>query len=400
MHVLISGASVAGPTLAYWLLRRGFDVTVVERVPELRTGGHGVDFRGAQLELLRRMDLVDAVRSAQTGVGEQVVVDADGRPLVRLPAAFMSGDVEIQRGDLARILYERTRDGAEYVFGDSIIGLAQDAGGVDVTFERGGSRRFDLVVGADGVHSGVRTLAWGPEERFSTFLGYYQAGFTTPNAFDLDHSGLLYNEPGLGVMVASGRDRATAGVGLVFAAPRLAYDRGDREQIVRIVTERFAHAGWEVPRLLTGLGTATDLWFDQFAQIHLGRWSQGRIALLGDAAWAAGPGGGGTGLAMTGAYVLAAELAATGDHTAAFARYEAVLRKGATAGQKQARNAGPFLAPPTAARIRSRNRAYRLLSSRPLLPLFVRLTEGAANAVRLDAAYPVHQTNGTLTTPC
>jgi 2-polyprenyl-6-methoxyphenol hydroxylase-like FAD-dependent oxidoreductase len=388
MHVLISGASVSGPTLAYWLLRRGFDVTVVERAPQLRTGGHGVDFRGAQMELLRRMDLVDAVRADQTGMGEQVLVDADGKPLVRLPAAFMSGEVEIQRGDLARILYERTRDRAEYLFGDSIIRLHQDADGVDVTFEHGGSRRFDLVIGADGAHSGVRTLAWGPEDRFSTFLGYYQAGFTVPNHFGLDHSGLVYNEPGLGVMVSSGRDGSTAGVGLVFSASELGYDRRDRDQIVRVVTERFARAGWEVPRLLAELPTATDLWFDRFAQIHLDRWSQGRIALLGDAAWAAGPGGGGTGLAMTGAYVLAAELAAAnGDHTTAFTRYEAALRKGATSGQKQARNAGPFLAPPTAKKIRSRNRAYRMLSSRLLLPLFVRLSEGAANAVRLDA-YP------------
>ncbi|GAA5129888.1 FAD-dependent monooxygenase [Pseudonocardia adelaidensis] len=390
MHVLISGASVAGPTLAYWLLRRGVDVTVVEQAPRLRTGGHGVDFRGAQMDLLRRMDLVDAVRAAETGMGEQVVVDGSGRALATLPAAFMSGEVEIQRGDLACILYERTREDAEYVFGDSITGLAQDAGGVDVTFESGGTRRFDLVVGADGTHSGVRSLAWGPEERHSTFLGFYQAGFSGPNHWGLDHSGLFYNEPGLGVMVSSGRDRATAGVGLVFSAPPLGYDRRDRERIVGIVTERFACAGWEVPRILTDLASAPDLWFDRFAQIRLDRWSRGRIALVGDAAWAAGPGGGGTGLAMTGAYVLAAELA-NGDHATALARYEAALRKGATAGQKQARNAGPFLAPPTAAKIRSRNRTYRALSSRLLLPLFIRLTEGAANVVRLDG-YPVEGT--------
>lgn len=393
MHVLVSGASIAGPTLAYWLLRHGFDVTVVEQAPHLRTGGHGVDFRGEQMALLRRMDLVDAVLAEQTGMGEQVVVDGAGRPLVRLPAAFMSGEVEIQRGGLARILHERTRDDAEYVFGDSITGLTQDAGGVDVTFEHGGSRHFDLVVGADGTHSGVRALTWGPEERFSTFLGYYQAGFSAPNHFGLDHTGLLYNEPGLGVMVSSANDGSTAGVGLVFAAPPLEYDRRDRDQIVDIVTARFAGAGWEVPRLLAELASATDLWFDRFAQIHLDRWSQGRIALLGDAAWAAGPGGAGTGLAMTGAYVLAAELAAAPDHTTAFDRYEAALRKGATRGQKQARNAGPFLAPATTAKIRSRNRTYRMLSSRLLLPLFVRLTEGAANAVRGTGE---QRTNGTF----
>ena len=387
-HILISGASIAGPALAYWLLHRGFDVTVVERSPQLRTGGHGVDFRGAQMELLHRMDLVDAVRAASTGMGEQVVIDATGTPLVRLPAAFMSGEVEIQRGDLARILYERTRDDAEYVFGDAVSGIAQDAGGVDVTFERGGSRRFDLVVGADGMHSGVRALAFGPEERFSTFLGYYQAGFTVPNHLGLDHCGLVYNEPGLGVMVSSSRDGARAGVGLVFSSAELRHDHRDRAGIVDILTARFAGAGWETPRFVAALAEATDLYFDPLSQIHLDRWSTGRVALLGDAAWAAGPGGAGTGLAMTGAYVLAAELgAAAGDHTAAFTRYETALRKGAASGQKQAKNAGPFLAPPTAAKIRRRNRAYRVLSSRLLLPLFVRITEGAANAVRLDA-YP------------
>jgi 2-polyprenyl-6-methoxyphenol hydroxylase-like FAD-dependent oxidoreductase len=180
-------------------------------------------------------------------------VDAGGKPLVRLPAAFMSGEVEIQRGDLACILYERTRNGPEYIFGDSITRLHQDADGVDVTFERGGSRRFDLVIGADGAHSGVRSLAWGPEDRFSTFLGYYLAGFSAPNHLGLDHSGLLYNEPGLGVIVSSDRDGSTAGVGLVFSAPELEHDRRDRNQIVRIVTERFARAGWEVPRLLAEL---------------------------------------------------------------------------------------------------------------------------------------------------
>lgn len=379
MHVLICGASIAGPTLAYWLARHGADVTVVERAPALRTGGHGVDFRGAQLEVLRRMDLVDAVRDAQTGMGEQVVVDSDGRPLVRLPAALMSGEVEIRRGDLARILHERTRDDVEYVFGDTVAGLTQHAGGVEVAFERGGSRRFDLVVGADGAHSGVRALAWGPQERFSTFLGYHQAGCTVPNDFGLHRSGLLYNEPGLGALISSGRDPAAANVALIFAGPRLRCDRRDRDQVVGIVTERFSRAGWRVPQLLPAVAAAPDLWFDEFAQVHLDRWSTGRVALVGDAAWATGPGGGGTGLAMTGASVLAAELAAGGDHAGAFARYEATMRQAVAKAQRQARHAGPFLAPPTAARIRRRNLVYRVLSSRAFRPAFTRLAERAAS---------------------
>jgi 2-polyprenyl-6-methoxyphenol hydroxylase-like FAD-dependent oxidoreductase len=389
MRVLISGASIAGPTLAYWLTQRGAQVTVVERAPALRGGGHGVDFRGAQMELLRRMDLLDAVRARETGMGEQRVVDAGGRVRVRMPSAFFSGEVEIGRGDLAQLLYDRTSDDVEYVFGDHVAAIDQDTNGVDVTFARGGARRFDLVVGADGLHSGVRAAAFGPEERFRTFLGYYQAGFTMPNELGLDHVGLMYNEPGRGVMVSSGRDPAVAGAGFVFSSEELSYDRHDRAALVEIVRRRYAGAGWEVPRLLRALDQAPDLYFDALAQIHLDRWSQGRVALLGDAAWAAGPGGSGTGLAMMGAYVLAAELDAAGDrgHAAAFARYEAAVRKAAAVGHRQAKGAGGFLAPPTEKAIRRRDRGYRLLSNRILLPLFNRITAGAANSLTLDA-YP------------
>lgn len=383
-RILISGASIAGPALAYWLVRRGAEVTVVEQAPALRTGGHGVDFRGAQMDLLRRMGIADEVRENETGMGEQVVIDAGGRPLVTLPAAFASGEVEILRGDLSRILHDRTRHDAEYVFGDRVSALDDDAGGVQVTFEKAPPRRFDLVVGADGMHSGIRELAFGPEAEHSTYLGYYSVGFTVPNHLGLDHSGLMYDEPGRATMLSSGRDRSIAGAGFVFSSPELTFDRHDRARIDEIITERYAGAGWEVPRLLEALPRATDLYIDPLSQIRLDRWFRGRVVLLGDAAWAAGPGGSGTGLAMTGGYVLAAELAADRDHAAAFARYEAKLRKAATTGQKQARGAGPFLAPPTAARIRRRNRVYRALSSRLLLPLFISITAGAANAVTLD----------------
>ena len=273
-RVLISGASIAGPTLAYWLAGRGAEVTVVERAPALRGGGHGVDFRGAQMDLLRRMDLLDAVRARETGMGEQRIVDADGGVRVRMPSAFFSGEVEIERGDLAQLLYDRTAGHVEYVFGDHVTAIDQDPDGVDVTFARGRARRFDLVVGADGLHSGVRAAAFGPEERFRTFLGHYQAGFTTPNDLGLDHVGLMYNEPGRGVMVSSGRDTAVAGVGFVFSSEELTYDRHDTGALVELIRRRYAGAGWETPRLLRALGEATDLYFDALAQIHLERWSR------------------------------------------------------------------------------------------------------------------------------
>ena len=383
-NVLISGASIAGPTLAYWLVRRGFQVTVVERAPALREGGHGVDFRGAQMELLERMNLADEVRRHQTGLGDQYVVDEHGRRLVTLPGWFASGEVEIERGDLSRILYDSTRHDVEYVFGDWITALHDTSDGVDVTFAHAAPRRYDLVVGADGMYSGVRALAFGPISRFARFLGYYQAGYTMPNVLGLDRSGLIYNEPGRAVLVSSGRDRNRASVGLVFASPLLRYDRHDTDALKDLIRQRYSGARWKTPQLLDGMRTATDVFFSPLQQIRMPRWSTGRVVLLGDAAWAAGPGGSGTGLAMMGAYVLAGELGTCGgDYSAAFARYESALRKAATTGQRQAKGAGPFLAPPTAAKIRRRNWTYRALTSRPLSGLFARLAAGAANAVTL-----------------
>lgn len=386
--VLISGASIAGPTLAYWLARRGADVTVVEQAPALRGGGHGVDFRGAQMDLLDRMGITDHVRARETGMGSQLIVDAAGRRLVELPSLFFSGEVEIARGDLAEVLHEHSSDRAEYVFGDSVTALTDTGDGVEVDFRRSASRRFDLVVGADGMHSKVRSLAFGPESAMATFRGYYAAGFSAPNHLGLDHLGLHYNEPGRTVFASSGRDRARLDVGFVFASDRLDYDRHDRRQLRTIVAERYAGAGWELPRLLDEMWKAPDLYFEPLEQIQLDRWSKGRIALLGDAAWCAGPGGSGTGLAMMGAYILAAELAAAGgDHRVAFARYQEVLAKAAAKGQWQAKGAGDFLAPPTTAKIRRRNLAYRVMSSRLMAKPFAKLLGGAANAVTLDA-YP------------
>jgi 2-polyprenyl-6-methoxyphenol hydroxylase-like FAD-dependent oxidoreductase len=266
--------------------------------------------------------------------------------------------------------------------------------GVEVTFEHAPARRFDLIIGADGVHSGVRALAFGPHARFARFLGYYHAGYTMANPLGLDHTGVIYNEPGRGVMITSGRNPTVAHVGLTFAAERIDPEPPDRARTAQLLAHRYAEVGWEMSRLLDGLRAATDLYFAPFDQIRLRRWSRGRVVLLGDAAWTAGPGGSGTGLAMAAAYVLAAELAAApADYATALTRYERVIRKAATIAQRQARGTGPFLAPPTAAKIRRRNRVYRVLTSPPLAGLLGRMTTSAARGMDLRR-YPLGPPSG------
>ena len=181
--ILISGASVAGPALAWWLARRGFRPVIVERAGHLREGGYAVDFRGpVHLRVLEQMGLLEQVRASQTALRSLTYVDDRGQPVAAMPAVFFAGDLEILRGDLATLLYQATRDNTEYIFGDTVTGLDQDADGVHVTFARAAPRTFGLVIGADGVHSGIRRLAFGPDEDFIGDLGLYVSVFTVPNS--------------------------------------------------------------------------------------------------------------------------------------------------------------------------------------------------------------------------
>ena len=190
-RVLVAGASIAGPALAHWLHRWGAEVTVVERAPALRPGGQAVDARGVAKEVIRRMGLDASVRAARTETAGAYTVDADGNVLETFRADDHGGDgyiaeIEILRGDLSQVLYDDTRDGVEYIFGDRITELTQDADGADVAFAGGDRRRFDLVVGADGLHSQLRAMVFGPHERFVRHLGHMLAFYSVPNAFGLD----------------------------------------------------------------------------------------------------------------------------------------------------------------------------------------------------------------------
>ena len=383
-RVLISGASVAGPALAFWLRRHGFTPTVVERAPELRDGGYAVDFRGASLRVLDRMGLLGQVEAAATRMGEVTYVDGDDRPLVVTPPTYQSGELEILRGDLARILYDATKDDVEYVFGDSITGLTEHDGGVTVTFERAEPREFDLVVGADGLHSKVRSLVFGDESRFRHDLGYHVSICTVPNHLGLDHVGRFHNAPNRTVGVYSARGNTEAKALFWFGSEPLGFDHRDVEQQRRIVEERFACVGWETPALLKAMREAPDFYFDSASQIKLDSYAKGRVALVGDAAYCASPlSGMGTSLAIVGAYVLAGELAAAGDHATAFRNYRDEMRPFVDACQKLAEGNGKWFVPPTRAWLKFRNLNYKLLPYLPWRKLIEELPLKAGNAITL-----------------
>jgi len=328
--VLISGAGVAGPALAYWLRRYGFDPTVVERAPALRTGGYKVDVRGAGTEVLKRMGIYPAARELDTGMRQITYVKRDGRPITVLDANLVMGrrgdDIEIMRTDLTRVLYDATKDDVEYVLGDAIASMTQVADGVRVTFERGAPRTFDLVVGADGLHSATRRMALG--EVPLSHLGAYISIFTVPNHLRLDREEMMYAEPGRMVFAYSTGPDEPAKAGFAFASARLDLDRRDVAAQKQLVKDAFAASGWAVPRFLSALDAADDFYLDSLSQVEMPRWSAGRVALIGDAAHCPSPSSGqGTSLALVGAYVLAGELAAAaGEHGRAFPAFEEAMR--------------------------------------------------------------------------
>jgi 2-polyprenyl-6-methoxyphenol hydroxylase-like FAD-dependent oxidoreductase len=329
--VLICGASVAGPALAYWLRRYGFTPTVVEQAPALREGGYKVDLRGVAMDVVGRMGLSGAVAAHSTDMRGGQYINADGKAVATLGPDLIGfrapGDDEVLRGDLARIMYDATKSDVEYLFGDTITGVEQGRDGVKVTFARSAPRMFDLVVGADGLHSTVRALVFGAEEQFIRSLGMHACVFTVPNHLGLDHWELIHPAPGRVVNVYSTR-QAGAKAQFIFPSPAELPARDDVAGQQRLVTELFGDGGWENRTLLAAMPQSPDFYFDSASQIHMETWSAGRVALVGDAAHSPSPlSGQGTSLALVGAYVLAGELkAAGGDHQTAFARYEEELR--------------------------------------------------------------------------
>jgi 2-polyprenyl-6-methoxyphenol hydroxylase-like FAD-dependent oxidoreductase len=338
MKVLISGAGFAGLTAAHWLRRYGYSPTIVERAPSLPVGGYKIDVRGAALHVLRKMGVHDAVVAAHTDMQGAVLVDKEGNVVNRMSGDDfghrVGGDVEIVRGTLCQILRGHLGE-VELLFGDTIRGITQSPNSTRVELTKSGVREFDCVIGADGLHSNVRQIVFGEESRFLRDLGLYLCVYSVPNYLKLDRTEIQYSELGRIVAVWSSRGDANAKACFGFATPSLRIDLRDRTQQQQALRTVYAGIGWEVPRLLEMMPTATDWYFDTAAQIDMPRWSQGRVVLVGDAAYCASPmSGQGTSIALIGAYVLAGELAAaSGAHPRAFAEFEDVMRPFVAANQ-------------------------------------------------------------------
>jgi len=330
-RVVISGASFAGLTLAYWLNKFGYSVTMVELGKDLRTGGSPIDVRGEALDIAREMAIFDQIKQNEF-VHTDEVVDANDQTLATFSINSLSeylGDIEIHRGDLVKIMYEIIpKKEVNIVFGDSISALVQHDDRVDVSFEKGRPQSYDFVFGADGTHSIVRKLVFGPEADFKKFLGVYFA-FANVDQIQTGRpksTGIVYRELGKQAVIYQFKHAANAI--LLFRAPKLDWNYRDRQQPKEILNEYFGeNRNWKIPQIMEAMLQTDELYFDEACQIKMPSWTKGRVALIGDAAYA--PSfftGMGTSLAMQGATLLAKELQGNTDYQIAFANYNARFR--------------------------------------------------------------------------
>ena len=380
MRIAIQGAGVAGPTLAWWLRRYGHDPVLLEKAPSLRTGGYVIDFWGVGYDIAEKMGILGALHEQGYAMQELRMVDERGEPTARLGVetfrALTDGRyLSIARGDLAATIH-RACEGIETRFGTTITALEDRGDAVDVSLSDGGRDRFDLVVGADGLHSGVRALQLGPEEKFERFLGFQVAVFTAPAYRPRDElTFVCHTLPGrhLARIALHGDDTAFL---FIWRTDR---DGGGPESPTtdeekrRVLRDVFRDMGWEAHAVLRRLDEADGIYFDRVSQIRMDAWTRGRVALVGDAAACVSLlAGEGTGLAILEAYVLAGELErAGGDYAAAFAAYESRLRPFLAKKQETATRFAGFFAPKTRLALAVRDLLVRVSSVPFLAKTFV-----------------------------
>jgi len=375
MRIVINGAGIAGPTLAYWLRKAGHDVLLVEAAPQLRRGGYVLDFWGVGYDIADKMGLLPRIRELGYQVREVRFVDSRGRKRGGFPVDVFGRLANgrfttLRRADLAATIYGALDGAVETVFGDSVASVEETGHGVRVGFDHAPPREADLVVGADGLHSRVRRLVFGPDAGFEASLGYHVAAFAIEGYRPREE--LVYVShavPGRQVSRWSMREDKTVFL-FAFRDEYLTGKSPSNEQERRAaLASVFADVGWECPQILAAMAEVSDVYFDRVSQIRMDCWTKGRTALIGDAAACVSlMAGEGAGLAMAEAYVLAGEIRnCGGDHTAAFARYQARMMPWLKRKQRSAAKFASSFAPKTALGITFRNLVLNLLR----LPLVV-----------------------------
>jgi 2-polyprenyl-6-methoxyphenol hydroxylase-like FAD-dependent oxidoreductase len=330
-RILVTGASIAGNTAAWWLARQGFEVVVVERAEVFRDGGQNIDIRGEGRDVLRRMGLKQ--QALAHGMGEQGTawIDRHGRTVARIMTGDVSGDgptaeMEILRGDLARLIYESASGHATFRFGDSIATIAQTKSSAEVTFESGRTESYHAVIVAEGVGSATREHVF-PGENTPRWMDMTMGFFTIPRAPTDVPLWRWYNATDGRSVTLRPHNHGTTRAALSIQKRPEGEHEWDGARQKQFLRDRFRDAGWEAPRVLDAMETTEDFYFDVLRQVRMERWSRGRVVLTGDAAWCATPvAGAGATLAVTGAYVLAGELARDADVAQSFAAYENIMR--------------------------------------------------------------------------
>ncbi|MEZ5428040.1 MAG: FAD-dependent monooxygenase [Pyrinomonadaceae bacterium] len=367
MNILISGAGIAGLAAAFWLKKFGHQPVVVERAPELREGGYMIDFWGLGFDVAEKMGIIEELRQKHYPIPEFEFVDESGKRVGgfnvnRLRRLIDLRHFNMLRGDLARVLYDQVRSDAEFIFGNSVAAIEDGENSVSVEFADGTRKDFDLVLGADGLHSNVRQMVFGPESRFARHLGYYVASFTIDNYLDESHVFQSHAVKGKWVGIY-GVGEGKLATFFICKSERREFPHHDTEAQQEILRENFRDVRWECPALLEKMSSAPDFYFDDVSQIEMDDWTEGRVALIGDACQCVSPvAGKGASLAMAGAYILAGELKrAGGDHREAFALYQEKMKPEAVYIQKMGRDFASSFVPDTSFGLWVRNKFTNLM---------------------------------------
>ena len=378
-NILISGAGIAGLTLAYWLRKFGFNPSVVEQFPRLREGGYAIDFWGAGFDVAERMNIVPDLNKADLKISDMAFVDENnkrkgGLDYNKLKKLMNYRALTLLRSDLSKVIYDHLDKEIEIIFGDSISKIDQNENETVVQFQSGHIRSFHLVIGADGLHSNVRKLVFGNEAQFEKYYGFYTSSFTIGNSISTDGLFLTYNIPDKQVAVYSISEDRTATF-FIFSSPqKLSYNFHDYEKQKEILRAEFENAGWKCAEIFSKIDTAPDFYFDVVSQIQMNRWYKDRVTLVGDACDCPSLlSGQGSTLAIVGAYILAGELKhANGNYKIAFEQYENIFKPFIEHKQKSAQNFAKLLVPKNNFGIWLRNASTNLMVLPFVSRMFIR----------------------------